>query len=152
MALPEQTSNINLAVVVATATKQKAPHGAFLLISQRKSGGATQSRTGLNGFAIRCITALLSRHIQIMQRCKLQAALSLITPRERELSGASGAGDESRTRDLNLGKVALYQLSYSRIQQAGNHILSLQKVKELTVDPRAKTARPCAGNTPSTIA
>ena len=27
-----------------------------------------------------------------------------------------GAGDESRTRDLNLGKVALYQLSYSRVQ------------------------------------
>jgi hypothetical protein len=26
-----------------------------------------------------------------------------------------GAGDESRTRDLNLGKVTLYQLSYSRI-------------------------------------
>ena len=26
-----------------------------------------------------------------------------------------GAGDEARTRDLNLGKVALYQLSYSRI-------------------------------------
>ena len=26
------------------------------------TGGATQSRTGLNGFAIRCITALLSRH------------------------------------------------------------------------------------------
>ena len=30
----------------------------------------------------------------------------------------SGAGDESRTRDLNLGKVALYQLSYSRIRPA----------------------------------
>ena len=27
----------------------------------------------------------------------------------------SGAGNETRTRDLNLGKVALYQLSYSRI-------------------------------------
>jgi hypothetical protein len=27
----------------------------------------------------------------------------------------SGAGNEARTRDLNLGKVALYQLSYSRI-------------------------------------
>ena len=26
-----------------------------------------------------------------------------------------GAGNESRTRDLNLGKVALYQLSYSRM-------------------------------------
>ena len=29
--------------------------------------------------------------------------------------GKTGAGDESRTRDLNLGKVALYQLSYSRM-------------------------------------
>ncbi|MEN9329128.1 MAG: hypothetical protein RLZZ484_316, partial [Pseudomonadota bacterium] len=28
-----------------------------------------------------------------------------------------GAGDESRTRDLNLGKVALYQLSYSRVEK-----------------------------------
>jgi hypothetical protein len=26
-----------------------------------------------------------------------------------------GAGDEIRTRDINLGKVALYQLSYSRL-------------------------------------
>ena len=29
----------------------------------------------------------------------------------------SGAGEESRTLDLNLGKVALYQLSYSRIAE-----------------------------------
>jgi hypothetical protein len=27
-----------------------------------------------------------------------------------------GAGNEARTRDLNLGKVALYQLSYSRME------------------------------------
>jgi hypothetical protein len=27
----------------------------------------------------------------------------------------SGAGNEARTRDLNLGKVALYQLSYTRM-------------------------------------
>jgi hypothetical protein len=27
-----------------------------------------------------------------------------------------GAGNETRTRDLDLGKVALYQLSYARIQ------------------------------------
>jgi hypothetical protein len=26
-----------------------------------------------------------------------------------------GAGNEARTRDLNLGKVALYQLSYTRM-------------------------------------
>ncbi len=32
----------------------------------------------------------------------------------RERSSESGAGNETRTRDLNLGKVALYQLSYSR--------------------------------------
>ena len=32
------------------------------------------------------------------------------------LVGIFGAGNESRTRDLNLGKVALYQLSYSRVQ------------------------------------
>ena len=33
-------------------------------------------------------------------------------------SGTSetGAGEESRTLDLNLGKVALYQLSYSRME------------------------------------
>ncbi len=29
--------------------------------------------------------------------------------------GKDGAGDEIRTRDINLGKVALYQLSYSRL-------------------------------------
>jgi hypothetical protein len=31
-----------------------------------------------------------------------------------DASPICGAGDEARTRDLNLGKVALYQLSYSR--------------------------------------
>ena len=38
---------------------------------------------------------------------------------ERMLCGLSetGAGNESRTRDLNLGKVALYQLSYSRVEE-----------------------------------
>ena len=34
----------------------------------------------------------------------------------------SGAGDGIRTRDINLGKVALYQLSYSR-STAATHIL-----------------------------
>ena len=29
----------------------------------------------------------------------------------------NGAGEESRTLDLNLGKVALYQLSYSRVRE-----------------------------------
>jgi hypothetical protein len=33
----------------------------------------------------------------------------------------TGAGNEIRTRDLNLGKVALYQLSYSRTIQKENY-------------------------------
>ena len=32
----------------------------------------------------------------------------------------TGAGEESRTLDLNLGKVALYQLSYSRVVISNN--------------------------------
>ena len=40
-----------------------------------------------------------------------------------------GAGDESRTRDLNLGKVALYQLSYSRIAKSANSTQSNNLVK-----------------------
>ena len=35
--------------------------------------------------------------------------------RDREQEGDNGAGNEIRTRDPNLGKVVLYQLSYSRI-------------------------------------
>ena len=68
---------------------------------------------------------------------------------KKQLPGESGAGDESRTRDLNLGKVALYQLSYSRLQQAGNHIFSGWEVKRRF---RAGTAKPCVGNMPSTKA
>ena len=36
------------------------------------------------------------------------------TALKKVLSFEFGAGEESRTLDLNLGKVALYQLSYSR--------------------------------------
>ena len=42
-------------------------------------------------------------------------------PREcsaTEPNGQYGAGKEARTLDLNLGKVALYQLSYSRVVTA----------------------------------
>src|SRR5205085_11269188 len=79
-------------------------------------GGAGRSRTDLHGFAIRCITALLPRrgkrgphsHTTSGSTCGHEKGKPKL-PFER-----SGAGNESRTRDLNLGKVALYQLSYSR--------------------------------------
>jgi hypothetical protein len=47
----------------------------------------------------------------------------------------SGAEDEARTRDLNLGKVALYQLSYFRIfyfeLDFGRILIFAQAFKEL---------------------
>lgn len=60
----------------------------------RSLKGWGRDRTGVHGFAGRCITTL--------------------PPSHRVKSMKFGAGNESRTRDLNLGKVALYQLSYSR--------------------------------------
>ncbi len=85
-------------------------------MGNRVSGGATRSRTGLIGFAIRCITALLSRRYSFGQ-CACNTRRWHRQKREAwaSLSLESGAGKESRTLDLNLGKVALYQLSYSRV-------------------------------------
>ena len=41
-----------------------------------------------------------------------------------------GAGNEARTRDLNLGKVALYQLSYSRKKLSVHYRSLVAKVKD----------------------
>jgi hypothetical protein len=95
----------------STRLKTKCPASRGVSRSEI-SGGAGRSRTALEGFAILCITALLPRPELVTsmkkesRRLKREAAASL---------RIVGAGDESRTRDLNLGKVALYQLSYSRI-------------------------------------
>ena len=43
-----------------------------------------------------------------------------------------GAGEESRTLDLNLGKVALYQLSYSRVKQKRDYKGTRRSVKHGT--------------------
>ena len=69
-------------------------------------GGAGRSRTDLLGFAIRCITALLPRRVWSTQKREVIRT---------SLFQRYGAGNRSRTGDLNLGKVALYQLSYSRV-------------------------------------
>ena len=110
-------------VRVTSAEKRKAPTSRGFSLT---SGGASRSRTGLHGFAGRCITALLSRHKRTAETvatgCAYNGFADLFdgrsvhqTKREAWLPRMSGAGDESRTRDLNLGKVALYQLSYSRM-------------------------------------
>ena len=77
-------------------------------------GGAVRSRTGLTGFAIRGITALLPRHESPLSRDGTNNTVNKKGKLRASLS-EFGAGKESRTLDLNLGKVALYQLSYSRI-------------------------------------
>jgi hypothetical protein len=61
----------------------------------------------------------------------------VIGPCRHEKAGfsESGAGEESRTLDLNLGKVALYQLSYSRMEYCLSNIrtpgASLEREKSL---------------------
>ena len=46
----------------------------------------------------------------------------------------SGAGNETRTRDPNLGKVVLYQLSYSRlIKFLGLLILAKHRVVSIAI-------------------
>ena len=54
----------------------------------------------------------------------------------------AGAGEESRTLDLNLGKVALYQLSYSRLErQDYDRTFSNPPVLRATLLPRSNRAR-----------
>ena len=60
-------------------------------------GGATRNRTGDEGFADLCLTAWLWRHI---------TRKGTIVPLR-----FCGADYGDRTRHLNLGKVALYQMS-----------------------------------------
>ena len=56
---------------------------------------------GNRGFADLCLTTWLWRHIENRS--------------QSSCPHLSGAEDEARTRYLHLGKVALYQMSYSRI-------------------------------------
>jgi hypothetical protein len=41
-------------------------------------------------------------------------------PRAAQLAPKGGAGDGTRTRDIQLGKLTLYQLSYSRVRRAAS--------------------------------
>ena len=45
-----------------------------------------------------------------------ESRLLVATSRPEERFGEIGAGNETRTRDPNVGKVVLYQLSYSRMR------------------------------------
>ncbi len=67
------------------------------------------------------VNAKLCRLVHAMLM-RLLSSTKILLIKKRKLFRASlfwncGAGEESRTLDLNLGKVALYQLSYSRVMQ-----------------------------------
>ena len=92
--------------------------GAFLC------GGRGRSRTGLDGFAIHCITALLPGQSGF-RGLPPDKKTPVFLPRFLEF----GAGNETRTRDPNLGKVVLYQLSYSRFTRSAYSIQRAPDVK-----------------------
>ena len=91
-------------------------------------GGGGRNRTGVYGFAIRCITILLPRHAENYRAQKNLRESNL-------LSQEFGAGNETRTRDLYLGKVSLYQLSYSRKKRSSHYMDIASGVKEIGVKP-----------------
>ena len=92
-------------------------------------GGDTQTRTGGGAFAELCLTTWLCRHMD--NRSNFLLLLSF-----------AGAGDEARTRYLHLGKVALYQMSYTCRSQsmlcgcsafdAGGEEGSLRRIPEVS--------------------
>ena len=87
-------------------------------------GGWGRNRTGVHGFAGRCMTTLPPslRIFSLPSAAYHRAAFTnrqIIKPRcEIGALLVIGAGNETRTRDPDLGKVVLYQLSYSRLSSA----------------------------------
>jgi hypothetical protein len=77
-----------------------------------KGGGASRSRTGLNGFAIRCITALLSR--RLLRHCPTSARSASSQPRPQNDEGEAGwlplRCDLERERSLELPTSTLARL------------------------------------------
>jgi hypothetical protein len=91
---------------------RRSPPQAKACPTKRQAGCHFQSyansgiRCGMgpNSQAEACATILPNRTAE-MDRCPVVGI---------SVTGWDGAGDGIRTRDINLGKVALYQLSYSR--------------------------------------
>ena len=90
-------------------------------------GGDDGTRTHGGGFADPCLTTWLRR---LDGRDQDEGPPAWKGPLfDGVQSEAIGAGNGARTRDLNLGKVALYQLSYSRPRQRKNVSAAPESVK-----------------------
>ena len=109
-----------------------AARGGILARARETDGGQGRNRTGVRGFAGRCMTTLPPGHPYLIVLQIVFCAASTHpasaerdeflekvrkknkTPVSRGFAVKSGAGNETRTRDPDLGKVVLYQLSYFR--------------------------------------
>ena len=107
---PEQIKSNRWSAQRARNPKRRTRRSRVLLF-----GGDTQTRTGGGDFADLCLTTWLCRHIDNRSNNLLL------------LSFVHGAGDEARTRYLHLGKVALYQMSYTRMGFSLNHSMQFRE-------------------------
>src|SRR6185312_1938418 len=118
--LPEDT-DVPTAPAWWTGSPQKKPaSGGFFLADWQPvcNGGLGRNRTGVRGFAVRCMTTLPPGHC-LMHRDQHDRRFRIKqNPGGPRFYANPGAGNETRTRDPDLGKVVLYQLSYSRIGAA----------------------------------
>ena len=80
----------------------------YQLSHVRMFGGDARIRTGGEGFAGLCLTTWPRRRVTVIKEAGQISALT-------GLDSTNGADDGVRTRDPNLGKVVLYQLSHVRI-------------------------------------
>ncbi len=116
-------------ITVACAWPERQIHGPYQVLPSEKHC------TGMQGgrAPVKAHRAMIDRRCrQALGSCRTRARCSGSGPSEfrrcevqctNEIAvrwtaiKKTGAGKESRTLDLNLGKVALYQLSYSRVSE-----------------------------------
>jgi hypothetical protein len=71
--------------------------------------------------------------------------MSLAIRNDFVLKKKIGAGNETRTRDPDLGKVVLYQLSYSRLEMLGASCCGLSTLKFFGAGNETRTRDPDLG-------
>jgi hypothetical protein len=81
--------------------------------------------------------------------CAKATACSLQPSTCAPLQAKAGAGDEARTRDVHLGKVVLYQLSYTRSFERDNNVQSTAPRNLLIASEGPKSLNPNRGFTAS---
>ena len=104
--------------------------------------GDAGNRTRVKGFADPCLTTRPRRHAPANRHGRTGRE---VTERHPGVPGP-GAEDGARTRDLNLGKVALYQLSYFRAPLIIPVGPGASSAGQAPVDPKPPSPRSERGN------